>query len=124
MTSRLAASLAAAKNPPFDFVVMDVGLRPGQPDGLGVGDEMHLVTALGQLQSELGGNHATAAIGGITRNADSHGWCAPSECAVPRVYRYRRLDGFEARGIQRHVTERERAVSLRFEEKVVAGTAE
>ncbi len=33
---------------------------------------MDLVTALGQLQSELGGNYATAAVSGITGNTNSH----------------------------------------------------
>ncbi len=54
----------------FHFVIVDVGLRFGQANGLRVGDEVHLVTALRQFQAEFGGDHAAAAVGGITGDSD------------------------------------------------------
>ncbi len=56
----------------LDLVIVNVGLRFGQADGLRIGDEVDLVAALRQLQSELGGDHTAAAVSGITGYADSH----------------------------------------------------
>ena len=47
----------------LDFVIMNMGLRFGQADGLRVRDEMNLVSALSQLQAQFGGHHAAAAVG-------------------------------------------------------------
>ncbi len=56
----------------FDFVIVNVGFLAAQPDGLGIGDEMNLVAALGQFETEFGGHHAAAAVGGITGDPDLH----------------------------------------------------
>jgi hypothetical protein len=56
----------------LDFVIMDVGFGAPQPDWLGVGNEVNFVVSLGQFQSQLGGYHATAAVGWITGDADLH----------------------------------------------------
>jgi len=45
----------------------------GKPEGLRVGDEMHLMTCSGEFNAKLGSDNATAAVGGITRDADLHG---------------------------------------------------
>ncbi len=57
----------------LDLVKVNARMRLGEPDRLRVGDEMDLVSAIGQLNAELGGHHSAAAIGGITGNADPHG---------------------------------------------------
>ena len=56
-----------------DLVVADVGVAAGEAEGLRVGDEVDLVAARGELDAELGGNDAGAAVGGITGDADLHG---------------------------------------------------
>ncbi len=56
----------------FDLVVMNVGFLAAQPDGLSIGDEMNLVAALGQFQTEFRSHHAAAAVGGITSDANLH----------------------------------------------------
>ena len=56
----------------FDFVIVNVGFLAAQPDGLGIGDEMNLVAALGQFESEFRGHHAAAAVGGITGDPNLH----------------------------------------------------
>jgi hypothetical protein len=38
----------------------------------GVADEVHLVAAIGQLQTELGRDDAAAAVGGIASDSDLH----------------------------------------------------
>ena len=48
------------------------GVSGIEPDRVGVGDEVDLVPAVGQLQSQFGGDDAAAAIGGIARDADVH----------------------------------------------------
>jgi len=53
------------------FVIEDVGAL-AEADGVRVGDEMDLVAAVGQLQSELRGDDAAAAVGGVTSDPDSH----------------------------------------------------
>jgi hypothetical protein len=51
---------------------MNVGLFPAQANGLGVGDEMDIVAALGQFQAQFGGDHTAAAVGGITGDSNLH----------------------------------------------------
>jgi hypothetical protein len=68
----------------FDFVIMNVRFLAAQPDGLGIGDEMNLVAALGQLQTEFRGYHAAAAVGGITGDANLH-------CVEVRPFQWPRL---------------------------------
>ena len=55
-----------------DFVVVDVGFAAGEAEGLRVGDEVDLVAARGELDAELGGDDAGAAVGGIAGDADLH----------------------------------------------------
>ncbi len=54
------------------FVIVNVGMQFGQPDGLGVGNEMDFVPALRQFQTQFGGHHAAAAVGGIAGDPDLH----------------------------------------------------
>ena len=56
----------------FDLMEANVGLRRDQTYGLRIGDEMDLMPALRELQPELGGHYATAAIRRITGDADLH----------------------------------------------------
>ncbi len=56
----------------FHFVIVDAGSAGVQPDGIGVGDEMDVVAAVGQLQAKLGGDDAAAAVGGIAGDSDPH----------------------------------------------------
>src|SRR5205085_1161046 len=51
---------------------VDVGLRIGQANGLGVGDEMDLVTALSQFHAKLRRHHTAAAVRGIARDPNAH----------------------------------------------------
>ena len=83
----------------FDFVIMNVRFLAAQPDGLGIGDEMNLVAALRQLQSQLRGYDAAAAVGGITGDADLHrlpvsSWLACVVRIVGRGCRLIRLESF------------------------------
>ena len=55
-----------------DFVVANVRLAAGETEGLRVGDEVHLVTARGELDAEFRGDDATTAVGGIAGDADLH----------------------------------------------------
>ncbi len=54
------------------FVEVDVGLAAGEAEGLRVGDEVDLVAAGGEFDSELGGHDAGAAVGGVAGDADLH----------------------------------------------------
>jgi len=56
----------------LDFVIMNVGFRSGQANGLRIGDEMNLVAAAGKLKSQFGSNDSAAAVGWITGDADLH----------------------------------------------------
>ncbi len=56
----------------LNFMVVNVGLRFGQPDGLGVRNEVNLMAPLRQFQSKFGGDHTAAAVSGITGYANSH----------------------------------------------------
>src|SRR5712691_10910862 len=55
-------------------MIIDAGDAGVQPDGIGVGDEVHFVAAVGQLQAELGGDDAAAPVSGIACDADFHGF--------------------------------------------------
>jgi hypothetical protein len=88
---------------------VDVGLRLGKAYGLGVGDEVHLMAALGELESELGRDDAAAAIRGVTGYANPHDVRAPqAKSWRPHFLELRRLDGLAAEGIQQHVSAGER----------------
>ena len=55
-----------------DFVVVDVLDEVRQPERLRVADEMDLVSATRELDAELGGDDAGAAVHGRARDADRH----------------------------------------------------
>jgi hypothetical protein len=59
-----------------DLVEADVGLAAGEAEGLRVGDEVDLVAARGELDAELGGDDAGAAVGGVAGDADLHSQAA------------------------------------------------
>ncbi len=59
------------------FVIENTFFAPGEPERLRIGNEVHLVAARRELNTELGRNHSAAAIGRITRDADFH--CLTSE---------------------------------------------
>src|SRR5437660_1594210 len=73
----------------FDFVIMDVGFGAPQPDRLGVGNEVNFVISLGQFQSQLGGYHATAAVGWITGDPDLHARPIVMCGSSPLAWRFR-----------------------------------
>ena len=56
----------------FHFVIVDARRTRVQPDGIGVGNEMDLMAARGQFQTEFGGDNAAAAVRGIAGDADLH----------------------------------------------------
>jgi len=62
----------------LDLMKMDVGLAEVHADGRGVGDEMDVVAAGGELLAELGGDDTGAAVGGIACDADAHGFLSRS----------------------------------------------
>ena len=55
-----------------NLVIEDAAVAPIQPEGLRVGDEVHLMAEGSQLDAEFGGDNTRAAVGGITRDADTH----------------------------------------------------
>ena len=55
-----------------NLVIEDAVVAAGEPEGLGVGDEVDFVAECGQLDAQLRGDHARAAVSGITRDADAH----------------------------------------------------
>ena len=59
----------------FDFVEKYSLARAGQPDRHRVADEMHFVPARGQLDAQLGGDHARSAIRWIAGDSDFHVDC-------------------------------------------------
>ena len=67
----------------FHFVIVNVGMRPGQANRLRVGDEVNLVAALGKFQSEFGGHYAAATIRRITSNANLHAVLSGLSCSLP-----------------------------------------
>src|SRR5690606_26305913 len=50
----------------IDLVVKEVFVQKVQPSGLGIGDEVYLMSFLGQGLSKFGGHHATSSKGRIT----------------------------------------------------------
>src|ERR1700722_13900647 len=74
-------------------MVVNVRMGAAQPNGLGVGNEVDFVTALRQLQPQLGCDHATAAVGRIAGDADFH--VRPFRCTL-RLFRF---DGGRRAGI-------------------------
>ena len=56
----------------FYYVIVNVGMRAGEPTGLSVGNEVNFVTTLGEFESEFGGDNTTATISGITSDPDLH----------------------------------------------------
>jgi len=56
----------------LDLVIVNIRLGAGQTDGLRIGDEMNLMAAAGQFQSEFGGHDTAAAVSWITGDPDLH----------------------------------------------------
>jgi hypothetical protein len=56
-----------------NLVIEDAVVAAGEAKGLRVGDEMDFVALGGELDSELSGDDAGAAVGGIAGDADAHG---------------------------------------------------
>src|SRR5690606_24668582 len=54
----------------IDLVVKEVFVQKVQPSGLGIGDEVYLMSFLGQGLSEFGGHHATSSKRRITDDAN------------------------------------------------------
>ena len=54
------------------LVIENTFFAPGEPERLRIGDEVHLVAARRELNAEFRRDHATAAVGRITRDADFH----------------------------------------------------
>jgi hypothetical protein len=53
-------------------MVMNVGMQFSQTDGLSVRDKVYFVAALGQFNSELGGDNSAASVGRIAGYSDLH----------------------------------------------------
>ena len=67
------------------LVEEDVGFAAAQPERQRRGDEVDLVAARRQLNAKLRGNHARAAIGGVTGDADlAAGRSAAGRCRCKR----------------------------------------
>ena len=91
----------------FDFVIMNIGFGSPEPDGLGVGNEMDLVAALGQFETKFGGHDAAAAVCGVTSDPNLHSATVRPFSVVLysmagnnrgcRLYRRRGLDAREGR---------------------------
>ena len=54
------------------LVIENAFFPPGEPKRLRIRNEVHLVAASRELNTQFGRNHPTAAISRITRNADFH----------------------------------------------------
>src|SRR5215471_12751178 len=54
------------------LVVMNAGQARIEADGIGVGDEVHVVAAVRQFPPEFGRHDSAAAVGGVTGDADVH----------------------------------------------------
>ena len=61
------------------LVVEDAFFAPGKAERLRIGDEVHLVAAGRELNTEFRCDHATSAIGRITGDADLH-FETPNQC--------------------------------------------
>jgi len=59
----------------FDFVIVDTRRVGIETDGIGVADEVDLMAAMRQFETELRGDDPATTLGGIAGNADAH---APS----------------------------------------------
>src|SRR5258708_31191179 len=53
-------------------MIMNVRFRPGQTNGLRIGDEMNLVAPASEFKAEFGGDNSAAAVGWITGDANLH----------------------------------------------------
>ena len=53
-------------------MVEDAGFASGEAKGLRVADEVNFVAEGGEFDAEFGGDYATAAVSGVTRNSDTH----------------------------------------------------
>src|SRR5205814_10438799 len=77
----------------LDLMIVNVGMRSGQADGLRVGDKVNLMSALRQFHAQFGGDHSTAAVGGITGNSNFHrsARLGPDYCdwMAPKPLRFR-----------------------------------
>src|SRR5437016_1197286 len=56
----------------INLVVMNIWMRTVQANGLSVGDEVDLVSTLGEFHAEFGSDHATAAVSWITSDTNLH----------------------------------------------------
>src|SRR5271169_6185492 len=56
----------------LDLMIVSVGFRSGQANGLRIGNEMNLMAAASQFQSQFGGHNSAAAVGRITGDANLH----------------------------------------------------
>src|SRR5216684_203507 len=56
----------------FHFVIVDARYAMIQTDRIRVGNKMHLVAAVCELEPQLGGNNAAAPVSGIASDADLH----------------------------------------------------
>src|SRR5208337_3281821 len=78
----------------LDLVIMNVRFRPGQANGLRIGDEMNLMAAASQLKTQFGGHNSATAVGRITGDANLH--ATPD--ATPKIPS---LDSREGLGMQK-----------------------
>ena len=58
----------------LDLVIVNVGMRFGEPDRLRVGNEVNLVSSLGQFDSQLGRDDSASAVSWITGDSYAHGF--------------------------------------------------
>jgi len=77
----------------LDLMIVNVGFRSGQANGLRIGNEMNLMAAASQFQSQFGGHNSAAAVGWITGDANLH--ATPD--ATPKIPS---LDSQEGLGMQ------------------------
>src|ERR1019366_8808433 len=78
----------------LDLMIMNVRFRPGQANGLRIGDEMNLVAPASELKPQFGGDNSAAAVGWITRDANLHAPPASSPTISPLDSR----EGLEMQG--------------------------
>src|SRR5947209_274937 len=70
----------------------DVRLRSGQPDRLRVGDEVDLVSALRELEPQLGRDYAAAAIRRITSDSYLHEGLRLDESLRPAIHNVKNVN--------------------------------
>jgi len=56
----------------LDLMIVNVGFRPGQANGLRIGDEMNLMAPAREFEPQFSGHNAAAAVGWITGDPDLH----------------------------------------------------